>query len=240
MHFGITGEKIRWADEAVAKIEAAYAPQELEEMQKARLRSNRLDFTDPLDAVFQALWNHTKTRGKCRIVLDSIREYMVADCEKSGEDAIEKRFRELKRVLKLSDLEAEALMVAYVRSQTCFCWPCRVEDREKPLYYAMALDRSYAEVMKVMSAKGKLRKFDILDNDWDFNCRMLGNFMDGTDSETIEYGAPGTGKTSFTRTLVRELGRVAYEVKQGDSGWPTQPGDDGRRLPGILFALAFV
>ena len=173
-------------DKAVALIEAAYAPQELEEMQKARLRSNRLDLTDPLDGVFQALWNHTKTRGKCRIVLDSIREYMVADCEKSNEDAIEKRFRELKRVLKLSDLEAEVLMVAYVRSQTCFCWPCRVEDREKPLYYAMALDRSYAEITKVMSAKGKLRKFDILDNDCDFNCRMLGSFMDGAESETIE------------------------------------------------------
>ena len=25
-------------------------------------------------------------------------------------------------------------------------------------------------------------------------------------------------------------------LRQGDSGWPTQPGGDGRRLPGILFA----
>ena len=50
----------------------------------------------------------------------------------------------------------------------------------------MALDRSYGEVTKVMTAKGKLRKFDILDNDWDFNCRTLGNFMDGTDGEAIE------------------------------------------------------
>ena len=64
---------------------------------------------------------------------------------------VEKRFADLKRVLKLDDLEAEILMLAYVKDQTCFDWPCRVEDREKPLYYAMALDRSYDEIVKAMS-----------------------------------------------------------------------------------------
>ena len=32
------------------------------------------------------------------------------------------------------------------------------------------------------------------------------------------YGAPGTGKTSFTKTLARELGLTVYEIKQGDVG----------------------
>ena len=253
-------------DKAVELIEAAYTPEEIKAMSENRSRRSRLDLDDPLDDLFQCLWNHEKGREKCRIILQSIKDYMVADNPKTKNETVEKRFTELKRVLKLSDLEFDVLMIAYVRSQTCFSWPCRVEDRDKPLYYAMALDRSYSEVMQVMNAKGKLRKFNLLDNDWDFNCRTIGGYIDGTDSETIErrfykkneeaeilpwdfygelaskdgevlkrmlaakpkkcnillYGAPGTGKTSFARSLTKELGRTAWEIKQGD--------DDGKNM----------
>ena len=247
-------------DKAVELIEAAYTPAELAEMGKARSRACRLDLSDSLDDVFNALWNNEGSRDKCQAVLEAAREYMEADCKGRGDDIVARRFGELKRVLKLDDLEAEILVFAYVRDQTCFSWPVRVEDREKPMYYAMALDRSYDEVVRAMAPQGKLLKLGLLDNDYDFSRRTLGGFMDGTTKETIErrfyaksegkevlpweffgdlsakdgevlkrmvaagggkcnillYGAPGTGKTSFARSLARELGRTAFEIRQGD------------------------
>ena len=175
-------------DKAVELIETAYTAQELKELQAVKSRYNRLDLTDSLDDIFLALWNFESLRGKCKTVLDSIRGYIAKDwgCDNSTGDVMAARFRNVKKMLKLTDLEAEIFMLAYVRDNTCFCWPRRVDDRDKPMFFAMALDRSYAEVAQAMSAKGKLMKFGVIDADFDFNRRTLGGYMDGASDEAIE------------------------------------------------------
>ena len=174
-------------EKAVELIQTAYTEEELKEMANARNRYKRVDLTDSLDDLFQEIWNNERAREKCKVVLECIHDYLVDANHKSRRgEVIEERFNDIKRLLKLSDLESEILILTYIRSQTCFDWPCRVDDREKPLYYAMALDRSYSEVSRVMSAKGNLRKFGLLDSDWDFSGRTLGGFIDGTDADALE------------------------------------------------------
>ncbi|MBO7654740.1 MAG: AAA family ATPase, partial [Kiritimatiellae bacterium] len=248
-------------DRAVELIQTAYSSEELKEMKGGRTRARRLDLTDSLPDIFQILWNNKPSRNKCRTVLAAIQNLiLMEEEEENGKDPLNERFETICHALRLNELESDILMFAYVRDQTCFSWPVRVENREKTLFYAMALDRSYAEIAAAMTPQGKLLKFNLLDTDYDFNRRALGGYMDGTSDETIArrfykkcdadsvlpwsfygelamkdgevlkrmlaagggpcnillYGAPGTGKTSFARSLANMVGRVAFEVRQGD------------------------
>ena len=252
-------------DAAVELILAAYTMEELKDMEKARSRRERLDLSDTLDEVFAVLWNNETARRKCREIVLAAVDYIRAKCPQPEDDPLAARFDYLRRTLKLSDLEAEILTLAYVKSDSNYDWPHRLVVRQVPKYYAMALDRSIDEVRGALSPHGRLMKFALLDDDFDFSRRTLGNFMDGssdvalscrfydklncedalpwsffgdrasTDGAVLKrlvgaggwpcnillYGAPGTGKTSFAKSLARELGRMVFQIRQGD-----RDGDD--------------
>lgn len=140
-------------------IKTAYTREELDSISNGVGSRRELDFDDGLGDVFYVLWNSEGSRRKCRVVLDTMRKYVMSDISRKTNEAVERRFAELKRSLKLSDLEADILMFAYIRDQTCFCWPRRIEDREKPMYYAMALDRSFAEVSQVNEILQQMENF---------------------------------------------------------------------------------
>ena len=171
---------------AVELVNAAYTMAELEAMENAKARYMRLDLSDNLSEILMALWsNGERSRRKCKEVIFAMIDYMQADCPKPENDAMAARFDCLKHTLKLNDLEAEILTLAYVKWDTYFDWPRRIDAHEMPRYYAMALDRSIDEVRVALSPRGRLMKFALLDDDFDFSRHTLGGFMDGSSDEAL-------------------------------------------------------
>lgn len=271
-------------DRVVRFIRAAFTDEELERMTaESRSRRERLCLDDCTEDILQSVWNADGMRRKCKAVLKAIGKSILAGLKTSEEkEGLEVRLEELQRVLKLNDIEREILTFAYLKSETCLEYPRRIDTSERPKYFAMALNRAYGEVLGAMSPNGRLRKFNLLDNDWDFCHRGYGPYLCGTEAaalerrfyrkcETVEslpweyygtlaekhgkllkkmlaankiaarngngrlnillYGAPGTGKTSFARTLAREMGLQAYEVMQGDDNGRNQNAE--ARMVGI-------
>ncbi len=253
-------------DAAVELIRAAYTKEELEDMERARTRRGRLDLSDRLDEIFCALWNNKSGRGKCREIVHAAIDYMRCECPPSDDRTTEDRIACLRRTLKLTDLETDILTLTYVKADSFYEWPHRIAIRQVPKYYAMALDRSLDEVREALSPQGRLMKFSLLDSEFDFSVRTLGDFMGGASDVALYrrfyenaalddalpwkffaaiarndgamlkrmiaagsgpcnilfYGAPGTGKSSFAKSLARELGRSVFQIRQG--------GEDGENM----------
>jgi len=171
-------------DKALELFEAAFTAKELKAMTDGCGCRSRLDFSDGLDRIFQMVWNNERMREKCRDVLQSIGAQMLENIGSGRMEPLERRFREIRRVFKLSETEYDILLLTYVCNQTRFAWPARARAPELPLLYAMALDCPYGDVLAVMNGTGKLRKFCLLDEDWDFDCALLG-FLNGSHAEAI-------------------------------------------------------
>jgi SpoVK/Ycf46/Vps4 family AAA+-type ATPase len=137
----------------------------------------------------------------------------------------------------------------------------RSDENDKAVFAAKCLDSEVAEVMAALDSKGKLRRYECVDNDFDFN-RQLNGFLNGVSDEPLSnnyfkhckeeilpwefygdlaikhgtiiqnlikssgecanillYGAPGTGKTSFARTLAYQLGKKCFQIAQDTRGY---------------------
>lgn len=225
-------------------------------------RYDHLDLkNEPIEKILCKIWNWAGARKYARRLSLSLSKELSKFCsDKRTYDVVEQRFEELVRFLALSRLEAEILLFAYVQHSTALTkMPEHVYSDDMRIFIAMALNRSYDEIVSAVSNNSKLFRYECLEkHGYGFNAKELGGFLSGGDTrslyehyynhieqsplpwaffgkrareegETLKkllqaksskrlnvllYGAAGSGKTSFARSIVAELGLKGYEISQ--------------------------
>lgn len=164
----------------VELIQLLYTKAELQRMMKCESRFLRLDFGDETNNLFASLWADRRSNWKARLIAQAVADYLIAELGEVKREPIEERLDILQRTFNLSDLEREILLLNYIYATSSFDWPQRLDNAEKPLYFAMAIDCSYGEALNATCASSKLRRFNLLDNDWDFNRSALEGYLEGS------------------------------------------------------------
>ena len=121
---------------------------------------------DNVHLTLQKLWNCPSTREVCRVVIEEIvtQTLNALSGKEVDEDPVKQRLEALCALLKLDELERDILLLSYVKARMAFEFPVNVRSHERQYYIAMALDRAYAEVLKTLHPRCRLRMFDLLDD----------------------------------------------------------------------------
>ena len=150
------------------------------------------EYDNPVDTL-QGLWNRKEHRETCRQILIEIAdEFTAGRMTASANDPLRKRFDELKRFFKFSDLEIAALGYSFVKGNTPFANdPFSGRRTNNDLkndrlnFFAMCIDRSVAEVRELRNSESRLRKYDFLDSDLDIRS-CIQDYLTGEDNSPLQ------------------------------------------------------
>ena len=205
-------------DEVASIIAGNFREKELKPLKEAKSDKLELD-RDCVGFMLKRIWNEKPLRKGCRDVLRIMRERILRKLVAREEDVrFERRFRALCKFMALDKVESDLLMMMYVRSATVFDdFPEDEDTSDRPMYLAMAVDRSYPEVLAALSRKGRLFRYNCMNDEYWFNRKELGGYFDGMDGAPLDerYYRRSDGEVlpwNFFGKLATEDGAVLKEM----------------------------
>ena len=261
------------------KIKAVFPAKTVARMENFSRSCDRLDFTDDPQEFFREVWNFSYARKRfCGMLIAEIKVLQEKyPLEKYTNEIFPRQLAELQKTFGLSDLEINVMLVlAFVSNAmlTIVDGHSRHSDEnDKAVFVAKCLDCDVSDVMAALDCKAKLRRYNCVDSNFDFNRRLF-EFLNGVTDQPLSntyfkhckddvlpwdfygdlaikhgamiqnllkvsgdsanillYGAPGTGKTSFARTLAHQLGKKCFQIAQD-----TKERDRATSTPEFRFA----
>ena len=261
--FGLVAS-LRTHAQWIGLIKAAFPKSTLKKMEHSSSCRSRLDYDDDAKEMFREIWYSEFARTRLRKMISSVisEELTKNTVERHASEPFALKNQELQQTLKLTDFEANVLLVfAFVRNGLlCFVeGHChRYDQNDKQEFVAKCLDCDVSLVRNVLKPDCKIRRYECIDSDFDFNENIF-HFLNGVSKEPLTnsyyticreevlpwdfygslaekhgdmlkriissvnqnmptnillYGSPGTGKTSFAKTLATELNRNCYMISQ--------------------------